>query len=231
MAELWETLTIGLILSLLFIGVSYFFWRRYDRPTPLMIEREEEKQRLKVERNTWRQVEAKMEAERLEADSKAQYAQRKAEKLARAAPPADEHVADAWNTLGLDAPKATSKTSTFEAEKMDANALQKASIHGGLGEEEANDDDVLSVDELVKVRQDQGVIASTEEPEWDIIEKIAEIAGKDDHEVPEVPEAPDLPSVDEILAATPTDSADDLTLDSPPKSEPWSGEEWSEELA
>ena len=54
MSELWETLTTGLVLSLLFIGVSYLFWKRYDRPTPLMIERQEEKDRLKEERKTWR---------------------------------------------------------------------------------------------------------------------------------------------------------------------------------
>ena len=50
MSELWDTLTTGLILSLLFIGVSYIFWKRYDKPTPLMIERQEEKARLKEER-------------------------------------------------------------------------------------------------------------------------------------------------------------------------------------
>jgi len=54
MSELWETLTTGLIVSLLFIGVSYFFWRRYDKPTPLMIERQEEKARLREEQRTWR---------------------------------------------------------------------------------------------------------------------------------------------------------------------------------
>ena len=48
MSELWDTLTTGLIVSLIFIGVSYFFWKRYDKPTPLMIERQEEKARLKV---------------------------------------------------------------------------------------------------------------------------------------------------------------------------------------
>ena len=53
MSEVWDTLTTGLIVSLVFIAVSYFFWKRYDRPTPLMIERQEEKARLKEERQTW----------------------------------------------------------------------------------------------------------------------------------------------------------------------------------
>ena len=67
MSELWDTLTTGLIASLLFIAVSYFFWKRYDRPTPLMIERQEEKARLKEEQQTWREVEARMRAENEEA--------------------------------------------------------------------------------------------------------------------------------------------------------------------
>ena len=56
MSELWDTLTTGLIVSLVFIAVSYFFWKRYDQPTPLMIERQEEKARLKEERQTWQEV-------------------------------------------------------------------------------------------------------------------------------------------------------------------------------
>jgi hypothetical protein len=197
-AELWETLSIGLVISLLFIGLSYFFWQRYDKPTPLMVEREEEQQRLKAERKTWRQVEAKMEADRLDAESKARYEQRKAQERARAEPPKQEQVANAWGALGVGAP--TSKPSEFETEGVDANALQRASVQGGLGTEEANDDDVLSVDELVQVRQDPGVSGMTEEPDWELIEKITEIAEKDDLEVPEVPEAPDLPSVEELLS-------------------------------
>ena len=73
MSELWETLTTGLILSLLFIGVSYLFWKRYDRPTPLMLERKEESERLSEERKTWREVEARMRAVIEEAEIKAAY--------------------------------------------------------------------------------------------------------------------------------------------------------------
>ena len=79
MSELWDTLITGLIVSLVFIALSYFFWRRYDEPTPLMIERQEEKDRLKAERKTWKEVEAKMQAEQTEAEEKAIYERRKAE--------------------------------------------------------------------------------------------------------------------------------------------------------
>ena len=85
MSELWETLTTGLVLSLLVIGVSYLFWKRYDKPTPLMIERQEERDRLNEERKTWREVEARLRAEQDEAELKAAYERRKAEERARAA--------------------------------------------------------------------------------------------------------------------------------------------------
>ena len=80
MAELWETLTVGFVLSLLFIAVSYLFWRRYDRPTPLMVERAEEKARLREEQRTWREIEAKVRAEMAEAEEKAWLDRQRAEK-------------------------------------------------------------------------------------------------------------------------------------------------------
>ena len=153
MSELWDTLTTGLILSLLFIGVSYFFWKRYDKPTPLMIERQEEKARLKEERKTWREVEARMRAEQEEAELKAAYEQRKAEERARAAVPASTEVKDAWKSLGVEAPE----PATFEAKGEDANADLRPLDQTDLGEEVASDDDVLNAAELVQVRQDKGV--------------------------------------------------------------------------
>ena len=226
MAELWGTLTIGLALSLLFIGISYFFWKRYDRPTPLMIEREEEKQRLKAERKTWRQVEAKMEAERIESESKARYDQQKAKEHANSVAPDNEDVAEAWNALGVDAPK-TDTVPSFQTAEYDINSQQEASVQTGLDEHEVNDDDVLSVDDPVKPRQDTGV-APTEAPDWEIIEKIAEIAQKDDHEVPEVPEAPDLPSLEELLVDS-LESDEEETPSGPAQDDPWSGAQWPTE--
>ena len=191
MSELWETLTTGLILSLLFIGVAYLFWRRYDKPTPLMIERQEEKERLKEERKTWRQVEARMRAEQEEAELKAAYERRKAEERARSVVPASTEVKDAWKSLGVAAPEAA----TFEAKGEDANADLRPLDQTDLGEVAASDDDVLNAAELVQVRQDKGVQPGAEEPDWELIEKLEEIAEKDDIELPDVPEAPDLDAV------------------------------------
>ena len=191
MSEVWDTLTTGLIASLVFIAVSYFFWKRYDRPTPLMIERQEEKTRLKEERQTWQEVEARMRAENEEAELKAVYERRKAEEKARAAVPASVEVKDAWKSLGVSAPEPT----TFRAESDDANADLRPLDQTAMGEEADSDDDVLNGAEPVQVRQDKGVQHGAEEPDWELIEKLDEIAKKDEVVVPDVPEAPDLDAV------------------------------------
>ena len=54
---------------------------------------------------------------------------------------------------------------------------------------------MLNAAELVQVRQDKGVQPGAEEPDWELIEKLEEIAEKDDVELPDVPEAPDLDAV------------------------------------
>ena len=194
MSELWETLTTGLIVSLIFIAVSYFFWRRYDKPTPLMIERQEEKQRLKEEQRTWRQVEAKMRAEQEEAELKAAYEQRKAAERARAMVPEVGEVSEAWKSLGV-SPLDAEPTPTFTATGEDANAGNTPVDQTDMAETVEDDSDVLNAADLVQVRQDRGVDPSVEAPDWELIDKLHEIAEKDEIEVPNVPEAPDLDAV------------------------------------
>ena len=191
MSEVWDTLTTGLIVSLVFIAVSYFFWKRYDRPTPLMIERQEEKDRLKEERQTWQEVEARMRAENEEAELKAAYERRKAEERSRSLVPEATQVSNAWKSLGVSAPE----SATFEAKGDDANAALRPVDQTALSEEVAGDDDVLNAAEPVQVRQDKGVQPGAEEPDWELIEKLDEIAKKDEIVVPDVPEAPDLDAV------------------------------------
>ena len=211
MSELWETLTTGLVLSLLFIGVSYLFWKRYDKPTPLMIERQEEKARLKEERQTWREVESRMRAEQEEAELTAAYERRKAEERARAVVPASVEVKDAWKSLGVSDPEPT----TFETDGKDANAALRPLDQSALGATVVSDEDVLNAQEPVQVRQDQGVQPEPEEPDWELIEKLEEIAEKDEIVLPDVPEAPDLDAVagqsedvdDSQDAASPSDES------------------------
>jgi len=253
MSELWETLTTGLILSILFIGVSYLFWKRYDQPTPLMIERQEERDRLKEERKTWREVEARMRAEQEEAELKAAYERRKVEERARSVVPASTEVKDAWKSLGVSAPAAST---TFEAEGEDANADLRPLDQTARSETVASDDDVLNAAELVQVRQDQGVQPGAEEPDWELIEKLEEIASKDEVVLPDVPEAPDLDAVaaQPLEESTPSDAnpeaengstaEDENAVDQAPKSSEtedvpswgledgedlWGGAAWEEE--
>ena len=246
MSELWETLATGLIISILFIGMSYFFWKRYDKPTPLMIERQEERDRLKEERKTWREVESRMRAEQEEAELKAAYERRKAEERARAVIPASTEVKDAWKSLGVSAP---AETTTFNATGEDANAALRPLDQTALDEAVTSDEDVLNAAELVQVRQDQGVQPGAEEPDWELIEKLEEIANKDEVILPDVPEAPDLDAVvvqplAEMISADPLTveeepSVDDAALSSQTASEPtwnleegedlWSGTAWGGE--
>ena len=189
MSELWETLTTGLIVSLLFIGVSYLFWKRYDRPTPLMLERKEEKERLSEERKTWREVEARMRAESEEAELKAAYERKKAEERARAVVPDTTDVREAWKSLGVASQKSTT---TFESQDGNANTALQPVDQTALGEPSVDDDDLLSAVDPVLVRQDNVVQTGAEEPDWDLIERLGEIADKDEIVLPDVPEAPDL---------------------------------------
>jgi len=79
--------------------------------------------------------------------------------------------------------------------KEDANAALRPLDLTALSEDVANDDDVLNAAEPVQVRQDQGVQPGAEEPDWELIEKLVEIASKDEVVLPDVPEAPDLDAV------------------------------------
>ena len=60
MEDLVETLAIGLILSLILIFISWWFWKRYDEPSEAQIEREESIAKKKEETQMWRAVEAQM---------------------------------------------------------------------------------------------------------------------------------------------------------------------------
>ena len=143
-----------------------------------------------------------MRAEQEEAELKAAYERRKAEERARSVVPASTEVKDAWKSLGVAAPE----PATFEAKGEDANAALRPQDHTSLGEEAVSDEDLLNAADLVQVRQDEGVQPGAEEPDWELIEKLEEIAGKDEIVLPDVPEAPDLDAV----AAQPTVGLDSI---------------------
>ena len=78
MDDLVETLAIGLTVSILLIVVSWWFWKRYDRPSEAQLEREEAIAKKEQETRMWRAVEAQMEQEKALLEEKALYERRKA---------------------------------------------------------------------------------------------------------------------------------------------------------
>ena len=73
MEDLVQTLVTGLIISILFLAISYAFWKRYDRPTEKMIEHQEVKAKVRHERKMWRAVEEQMLREQTVAEEEAIY--------------------------------------------------------------------------------------------------------------------------------------------------------------
>ena len=150
MDDLVETLAIGLAVSILLIVVSWWFWKRYDRPSEAQLEREESIAKKEQETRMWRAVEAQMQQEKALLEEKALYERRKAEERARALPPPMSEVSDAFAAFNL----AQQPEPTFEQSETapSAEAARVDSLP------EADDDDVLLIDELLDVRRDEGVI-------------------------------------------------------------------------
>ncbi|MDA8843827.1 hypothetical protein N9O19_05920 [Euryarchaeota archaeon] len=150
MDDLVETLAIGLIVSLILIVVSWWFWKRYDRPSEAQLEREESIAKKKEETRMWRTVEAQMSREKAALEEKALFERRKAEERARAMPPPSSEVSDAF--------------AAFSAERQAKPSFEQSepalSAEAALAESmfEIRDDDVLDIEEPVEVRQDQGVL-------------------------------------------------------------------------
>ncbi|MBT5026250.1 MAG: hypothetical protein HON05_05780 [Euryarchaeota archaeon] len=150
MDDLVETLAIGLTVSILLIVVSWWFWKRYDRPSEAQLEREESIAKKEQETRMWRAVEAQMEQEKALLEEKALYERRKAEERARAIPPPVSEVSDAFAAFNL----VQQAEPNFEQSETapTAEAARVESLP------EADDDDVLNIDEPLEVRRDEGVI-------------------------------------------------------------------------
>lgn len=150
MDDLVETLAIGLIISLILIFISWWFWKRYDEPSEAQIEREESIAKKKQETQMWRAVEAQMAEEKAASEQQALYERRKAEERARAMPPPVGEVTNAFAAFEMQ-PQPTFASSSEEAPN-EVVVIEEHEL-----EPEVNDDDVLLVEDAIEVRQDQGV--------------------------------------------------------------------------
>ena len=228
MEDLVSTLTTGLIISLIFIALSYFFWKKFDKPTPLMIEREEERKQIKEERRMWRKVENQMKVEQEEAEERAAYERRKAEERARAIIPEKEVVTSAWSMLGVE--KSTTGTpdeASSETFKQgdDANLEHRPVSLDASELDQVDDADLLQAPDLVQVRQDEGVTDSPKEPDWELIERLRKLGEVSEEERDLLPEAPELPEVPDIDEESNTDLLDEDIEPSENLVEPPSDEE------
>jgi len=204
MDDLVETLTFGLLASVILIFISWWFWKRYDEPSEAQIEREESIAQKKKETQMWRAVESQMNQEKAALEEQALYERRKAEERARAIPPPTGEVANAF--AAFETPSQTPVNSFTE--HPDAAPPAEAALLEHELEIEVNDDDVREVEELMEVRQDQGVVFEEHEiiPERHLDLENDRVLDSDEVTIPA---APDL----DVLSAT--------------SSNPVSEQEWS----
>ena len=184
MEPLVQWLLGGFILSLLFIIIARWFWKRYDKPSEAALEWEKEQEEKRKERKVWESVEMQMRREAEEAERKAAFEIKREVAASSGTAPDAKVVAKAFESLGtIPLPVAQ--------EGIDS-------------EEEVDDSDVENVEDLVKVRQDawDGAEHSDEdepqEPDWELVDRLKRIAESDETEEiphPELPHAPNLPDI------------------------------------
>jgi hypothetical protein len=211
MEYLVETLAIGLLVSLVLIVISWWFWKRYDKPSEAQIEREESITKKQKETQMWRAVEAQMAQEKAALDEQALYERGKAEERARALPPPSGEVSNAFAAFDMER---QTPVKTFTENHDDAPSAEAALIELEA-EVEADDDDVHSVDELVEVRQDQGVVFEEHQtlPELPSDSETIEVTDAVDTQVPSAPDLESLtpvPSAPDLESLTPIPAAPDL---------------------
>ena len=176
----------GLILSLLFIGITRWFWTRYDKPSEEALEWQKEQAEKRKERKVWESVEMQMRREAEEAEQKATFQQKRIKAASSGTAPDAKVVAKAFESLGGSTKaKSVDESEVFEIE---------------------DDSDVHAVEELIEVRQDAWdgeeppLFSEPEEPDWELVERLKRIAEAEDLEEkphPELPDAPVLPILDE----------------------------------
>ena len=227
MEDLVQTLVTGLIISILFLAISYAFWKRYDRPTEKMIEHQEVKAKVRHERKMWRAVEEQMLREQTVAEEEAIYQRRKAEEKERAKPPEQGVVSNAWASLVMETVDATTSkiASTEDNNSFEENNSNNSNRPTSIDEsdiQEVDDSDLLHVQSPVEVRQDGESI--TEEtgdiliespnapPDWKLVEKLSELSQSDSME--EIPH-PQLPQAPELSPITVDIEEESSTIDDP----------------
>ena len=195
----------GLVIEIILIPIVWWFWKRFDRPSEELIEYQEAKAKQKEEVKMWAQIEDMRNQEQV-AKQAAANALAKIEARKRAESIKSVDVANAWSSLGMSEVE-VSKTEVQTEKQESTDTLEKgaSSLDDSGLEEELNVDDLLATGPLTKVRSDAPEIETgkadavieynTQEPDWELIQKLKEIADGE-ATIPEgaedLPEAPNL---------------------------------------
>jgi len=221
MDALVETLTIGLLASVILIVISWWFWKRYDEPSEAQIEREESLVKKENETQMWRAVESQMNQEKAALEEQALYQRRKAEERERALPPPTGEVSNAFAAFDMERQKPVESFS----KQHDTAPSAEAALIGHELEVEVNDDDVHDVAALMEVRQDQGFVFEEQEAASETLPELSSDAEEQEAVLEPVLELDIDETSDAIEVSIP--SAPDLDLLSQASSEPVSEPEWS----
>ena len=158
MEPLVQWLLGGFVVSLLFIAIARWFWKRYDKPSEAAIEWQNEQEEKRKERKVWESVEMQMRREAEEAEKKAVFQVKREAASSSGKAPDAKVVAKAFESLG-GAPEPDPQT---EAD---------------IGEDTDNSD-MGDIPDLVEVRQDawDGSEQSDnelEEPDWELFDRLS----------------------------------------------------------
>ena len=176
MEPLVQWLLGGFVVSLVFIVIARWFWKRYDKPSEAALEWQKEQEEKRKERKVWESVEMQMRREAEEAERKAAFEIKREVAASSGTAPDAKMVAKAFESLG---------TTPLSAAQEGIETEQE-------------------VEDLVKVRQDawDGAEHSEEdepqEPDWELVDRLKRIAQSDETEEfphPELPHAPNLPEI------------------------------------
>ena len=118
MASIVSWLVGGLVLAIIGVPLVRWFWFRYDKPTPEMLEAQRQQKEMHAETKVWMKMEAKIAQEQAKRDEIQEMRRRKAMEAARAKPLDDDSAAMAWQALGM------SSTISIEASPITESVVE-----------------------------------------------------------------------------------------------------------
>ena len=104
MIPLVQWLLVGLAIAIVCLPLVRWFWKRWDKPTPEMLVRDEEQREEVAEARVWAAMEAKIDAEVAKKNEWAEIQMEKAVALVKAKPLNEVSASKAWDALGVDEP-------------------------------------------------------------------------------------------------------------------------------